>query len=97
MQDALGIIETMGFATAVQAADSAVKAANVKLCELAKVGGGRMNVIVRGDVAAVKASIEAGVDAAAAVGKVTVHTVLPRPSDKLGPVFPIEPKKPSKG
>ncbi len=93
MQDALGLIETLGFATAVQAADAAVKAANVKLCDLVKVGGGRMNVVMRGDVAAVKASVEAGVAAASAVGKVLGQTVVPRPSEKLGPVFPIEPKK----
>jgi len=96
MQEALGLIETLGYATAVQAADSAVKSANVKLCDLAKIGGGRMNVIVRGDVAAVKAAVEAGVAAASAVGKVLGQTVIPRPSDKLGPVFPIEPKKPVK-
>jgi ethanolamine utilization protein EutM len=96
MQDALGLIETLGFATAVQAADAAVKAANVKLCDLVKVGGGRMNVVMRGDVAAVKASVEAGVAAASAVGKVLGQTVVPRPSEKLGPVFPIEPKKPVK-
>jgi microcompartment protein CcmL/EutN len=97
MQEALGIIETLGFATAVQAADAAVKSANVKLCDLAKIGGGRMNVIFRGDVAAVKASLEAGVAAASQIGKVTGQTVIPRPSDKLGPVFPIEPRKASKG
>jgi ethanolamine utilization protein EutM len=96
MQEALGLIETLGFATAVQAADAAVKSANVKLCDLAKIGGGRMNVIMRGDVAAVKASVEAGVAAASAVGKVLGQTVIPRPSDKLSPVFPIEPKKPVK-
>ena len=96
MQDALGIIETIGFATAVQAADAAVKSANVKLCDWVKVGGGRMNVIFRGDVAAVKASVEAGVAAASQTGKVTGQTVIPRPGEKLGPVFPIEPKKPAK-
>jgi microcompartment protein CcmL/EutN len=96
MQDALGLIETLGFATAVQAADAAVKSANVKLCDLVKVGGGRMNVVMRGDVAAVKASVEAGVAAASAVGKVLGQTVIPRPAEKLGSVFPIEPKKPVK-
>jgi microcompartment protein CcmL/EutN len=96
MQDALGIIETLGFAAAVQAADAAVKAANVKLCELVKIGGGRMNVVVRGDVAAVKASVEAGTAAASAVGKITGQTVIPRPSDRIEKVFPVEPKKTAK-
>jgi microcompartment protein CcmL/EutN len=97
MQEALGVIETMGFATAVLAADSAVKAANVRLCELVKVGGGRMNVLFRGDVAAVKASVEAGVAAAAQVGKVTGQSVIPRPSEKLSGIFPIDLKKTVKG
>jgi len=92
MQDALGIIETLGFAAAVQAADAAVKTANVRLCDLVKIGGGRMNVVFRGDVAAVKASVEAGVAAASQIGKVTGQTVIPRPADKLAPVFPIGPK-----
>lgn len=96
MQDALGIIETLGFAAAVQAADAAVKAANVKLCELVKIGGGRMNVVIRGDVAAVKASIEAGTAAASAVGKITGQTVIPRPSDRIEKVFPVELKKSAK-
>jgi microcompartment protein CcmL/EutN len=97
MQEALGVIETMGFATAVLAADSAVKAANVRLCELVKVGGGRMNVIFRGDVAAVKASVEAGVAAASQIGKVTGQSVIPRPSEKLSGIFPIDLKKTVKG
>jgi ethanolamine utilization protein EutM len=97
MQEALGVIETMGFATAVLAADSAVKAANVRLCELVKVGGGRMNVLFRGDVAAVKASVEAGVAAASQVGKVTGQSVIPRPSEKLSGIFPIDLKKTVKG
>ena len=97
MQEALGIIETMGFATAVQAADASVKAANVKLGELVKIGGGRMTVIFRGDVASVKASIEAGVAAASQVGKVTGQSVIPRPSEKLSGIFPIDLKKSTKG
>jgi ethanolamine utilization protein EutM len=96
MNEALGIIETLGYATAVQAADAAVKAANVKLGELEKIGGGRMEVIVRGDVAAVKASVEAGVAAAASIGKVTGQTVIARPAEKLGSVFPIGPGKAGK-
>lgn len=96
MQEALGVIETMGFATAMQAADAAVKAANVKLGEWLKVGAGKVNVIIRGDVAAVKAAVEAGVAAASQIGEVQGQTVIPRPSDKLVPTFPIEIKKATK-
>ena len=97
MQEALGIIETRGFATAMEAADAAVKAANVKLGEWLRVGGGKVNIIIRGDVAAVKAAVEAGVAAASQIGEVQGQTILPRPSDKLVPTFPIEPiKKPIK-
>ncbi len=60
MSDALGIIETKGFAAAVQAADAMVKAARVELVGYEKVGGGYTSVVVRGDVAAVKAATEAG-------------------------------------
>lgn len=96
MQEALGVIETMGFATAMQAADAAVKAANIRLGEWVKVGSGKVNVIIRGDVAAVKAAVDAGVAAAARIGEVQGQTVIPRPSDKLVPAFPIEIKKTTK-
>lgn len=89
MVDALGIIETTGFTPAMAAADSAVKSANVTLGKWIKVGGGRVAIIIRGDVAAVKAAVEAGVAAAKRVGGVESELVIPRPSDKLNPKFPI--------
>lgn len=93
MQEALGIIETIGLATAIEAADAAVKTANVKLSEYLVAGGGKVNIIIRGDVAAVKASVEAGVASASQIGKVVGQTVIPRPADKLLPVFKaIQPK-----
>ncbi|MBN2029283.1 BMC domain-containing protein [bacterium] len=92
MQEALGVIETLGFATAMEAADAAVKAANVKLGDWLRVGGGKVNVIIRGDVAAVKSAVEASVAAASQIGQVQGQTVIPRPSDKLVPAFPINPK-----
>ncbi len=64
MNDALGIIETQGFTAADPGSRRAVKAANVKLAKWVKVGGGRVGIIVRGDVAAVKAAVEAGVQGA---------------------------------
>ncbi len=93
MQKALGIIETLGFATAMEAADAAVKAANVTLGDWVKVGGGKVNVILRGDVAAVKAAVDAGVAAASQIGQVQGQTVIPRPADKLESKFPIGEKK----
>ncbi len=96
MQEALGVIETLGFATAMEAADAAVKAANVKLGDWLRVGGGKVNVIIRGDVAAVKSAVEASVAAASQIGQVQGQTVIPRPSDKLVPTFPINPKSVAK-
>ena len=90
MTESLGIIETIGYTAAIQAADAAVKAAKISLGETLKVGGGKVNVIIRGDVAAVKAAVEAGVKAASRIGKVESEVIIPRPSDKLSPVFPIE-------
>jgi ethanolamine utilization protein EutM len=93
MQDALGVIETLGLATAIEAADAAVKSANVKLADYLVAGGGKVNIIIRGDVAAVKASVEAGVASASQIGQVLGQTVIPRPAEKLIPVFKeIEPK-----
>jgi microcompartment protein CcmL/EutN len=91
MNEALGIIETQGFTAGIQAADAAVKAANVKLAKWVKVGGGRVGIVLRGDVAAVKAAMEAGVHAAGSIGTVQSEVIIPRPSEKLLPKFPLEP------
>ncbi len=90
MQTALGVIETRGLATAIEAADAAVKAANVIIGEYLPVGGGKVNIIIRGDVAAVKSAVEAGVASASQIGEVQGQTVIPRPSEKLTPTFPID-------
>ena len=90
MQESLGVIETLGFTTAIEAADAAVKAANVRLGDWLKVGGGKVNIIMRGDVASLKAAVEAGVAAASQVGEVHAHTIIPRPATKLSPKFPID-------
>ncbi len=89
MQEALGVIETLGFATAIAAADAAVKAANVRLGDWLKVGGGKVNIIIRGDIAAVKAAVDAGVAAASQIGSVQGQSIIPRPSQKLETKFPI--------
>lgn len=90
MPEALGVIETLGFTTAMQAADAAIKAAHVRLGEWVKVGGGKVNIIIRGDVAAVKSAVDAGVAFAEQVGQVQGQTIIPSPSNKLSPLFPIE-------
>ncbi len=69
MAEALGMIETKGFAAMVEASDAAVKAAKVVLIGFEKIGGGYVTTIVRGDVAAVKAAVEAGARGAEKVGE----------------------------
>ena len=76
---ALGMIETKGLVGAVEAADAMVKAANVHLVGREQVGGGLVCVMVRGDVGAVKAAVDAGAAAAAKVGEVISVHVIPRP------------------
>ena len=77
--NALGMIETKGLVAAIEAADAMVKAANVTLIGKEHVGGGLVTVLVRGDVGAVKAAVEAGAVAARAVGEVVSLHVIPRP------------------
>lgn len=83
MGDALGMIETRGLVGAIEAADAAVKAANVTLIGHEKVGGGLVTVLFRGDVAAVKAAVDAGSAAAQRVGELVSTHVIPRPHESL--------------
>ncbi len=89
MAEALGMIETKGFAAAVEAADAMVKAAKVELVSYEKIGGGYTTVIVRGDVAACKAAVEAGVRGAEKVGEVVSVHVIPRPHPNVDMVLPL--------
>ena len=79
VSDALGMVETKGLVSAIEAADAMVKAANVNLVGYEKIGSGLVTVMVRGDVGAVKAAVEAGAVAAGAVGEVVSLHVIPRP------------------
>jgi len=79
MAEALGMIECRGFAAMVEASDAMVKAAKVELVSYEKTGGGYVTAIVRGDVAAVKAAVEAGARGAEKVGEVVSIHVIPRP------------------
>ena len=79
MKEALGLIETRGFVGAIEAADAMVKSANVRLVGKEKTGSGLVTVMVRGDVGAVKAAIEAGGEAARRVGELVSVHIIPRP------------------
>ena len=79
VSDALGMVETKGLVGAIEAADAMVKAANVNLVGYDKIGSGLVTVMVRGDVGAVKAAVDAGAVAARAVGEVVSLHVIPRP------------------
>jgi len=89
MADALGMIETRGMVGAVEAADAMVKAAKVELVHYEKIGGGYVTVIVRGDVAAVKAATEAGSRQAERVGELVSVHVIPRPHANIDAVLPL--------
>jgi len=79
MEEALGMIETKGFVGSIEAADAMVKAANVSLVGQERIGGGYVTVLVRGDVGAVKAAVDAGAAAAKRVGELISVHVIPRP------------------
>lgn len=102
---ALGMIETRGLVASIEAADAMVKAANVTLTCKEHVGGGLVTVMVRGDVGAVKAAVDAGAAAAERVGELVSVHVIPRPHEELegilttpAPVTPTPkpPKEPEK-
>jgi microcompartment protein CcmL/EutN len=87
--DALGMIETRGFAAMVESADAMVKAARVDLVGYEKTGGGYNTAIVRGDVAAVRAALDAGNAAAQKVGEVISIHIIPRPHSNVDKVLPL--------
>jgi ethanolamine utilization protein EutM len=87
--EALGMVETRGLVAMIEAADAMVKAANVQLAGWEKIGSGYVTAIVRGDVAAVKAAVDAGAAAASKVGEVISVHVIPRPHVDLEAVLPI--------
>lgn len=89
MTDALGMIECRSFPAVVEAADAAVKAAKVELVSYEKTGGGYVTVVVRGDVAAVKAAIDAGQTAGARVGEVVAVHVIARPHTNVDVAMPL--------
>ena len=88
MKLALGMVETRGLIGSVEAADAMVKAANVRLIGKVQVGGGLVTVMVRGDVGAVKAAVDAGAAAASRVGELISTHVIPRPHEDVEKILP---------
>ena len=87
-QEALGMIETRGLTAAIEAEDAMVKAAEVTLVGTEKIGSGLVSVMVRGDVGAVKAAVEAGSAAAERLGEVIATHVIPRPHGDVEKILP---------
>ncbi len=87
VKNAIGILETKGFAPLLQGADAAVKSANVDLVEWRQVGSGYTSFVVEGDVAAVRSAIDAAAVAASKVGEVVSQLIIPRPVDELDKSF----------
>ena len=88
MGNALGMVETIGEIGAIEAADAMVKAANVRLAGMEKIGAGYVTVMVRGDVGAVKAATDAGAAAASRVGELKSVHVIPRPHADVELILP---------
>lgn len=86
--EALGLIETRGLTAAIEAADAMTKAAEVKLIGTEKIGSGLVTVMVRGDVGAVKAAVEAGTAAASRLGELVATHVIPRPHADVEKILP---------
>ena len=89
MAEALGMIECRSFPAMVEAADAMVKAAKVELVTYEKTGGGYVSAVIRGDVAAVKASCDAGQAAASRVGEVVAVHIIARPHTNVDAVVPL--------
>ena len=87
MSEAIGMIETKGFTGSVEATDAMAKAANITISKTIPIGGGLITVICRGDVASVKAAVDAGAKAASKVGELVASHVIARPHDDLARGF----------
>ena len=87
-KEALGMIETRGLTAAIEAADAMTKAAEVVLIGTEKIGSGLVTVMVRGDVGAVKSSVESGANAAGKLGELIATHVIPRPHNDVEMILP---------
>lgn len=88
-EEALGLVETLGMVPALEAADKMLKEADVELISYENVGSTLVTVMVKGDVAAVRSAVAAGVAAASAIGKVTASNVMPRPIAGVGDIVSV--------
>ncbi|QAT42362.1 BMC domain-containing protein [Aminipila luticellarii] len=88
-EQALGLIETLGMVPALEGADKMLKAADVELVAYENIGSTLVTILVKGDVAAVKAAVEAGAEAASAIGKLTAKNVMPRPIPAVGDIVSV--------
>ena len=88
-KQALGIIEAKGLVSLIEASDAALKAADITMVGWTKIGSGMVTGFYEGDVAAVKAGIDAGADAASQVGEVASVQIIPRPHDDLEGFVPF--------
>jgi len=91
MSEAIGLIETKGYTGSVEATDAMAKAANVTIVKTIAIGGGLLTVVCRGDVASVKAAVDAGAKAAGKVGELSAAHVIARPHDDVVKAFLGEP------
>src|SRR6059058_2902576 len=89
IMEALGMVECMGLVAMIEAADAMVKSANVRLVGYERIDAGLVTAIVRGEVGAVKAAVDAGAAAANRVGKVTAVHVIPRPHEEVQDGVPV--------
>ena len=80
---ALGLVETKGLVGLIEASDAMCKAANVQLVRTVQIGGGYVTTVVRGDTGSVRAAVDAGAEAAKAVGELVASHVIPRPHEGL--------------
>lgn len=86
--EALGMLETKGLVCLIEGVDAMLKSANVQMIGWEKIGSGLVTAFVSGDVAAVKAAIDAGASAASKIGEVMSVQVIPRPHEELSSVLP---------
>lgn len=95
-QQALGMVETKGLVSLIEASDAMLKAANVVMIGWDKVGAGLVTSFVTGDVAAVKAAIDAGAAAAGKIGELVGTHIIARPHEDLGSLYPKTKKNATK-
>ncbi|WP_348922604.1 BMC domain-containing protein [Enterococcus rotai] len=88
-EEALGLVETTGLVPALKAADEMLKAANVELISYENIGSTLVTIMIKGDIAAVEASVAAGAKAASEIGNLTAHNVMPRPISYVGDIVSV--------